>query len=1737
MAKYDGPIIPDTRYDGPILPLEDDGMARSNAIMDKLPPGVKQNAAALEALGHLAKDIAVAPGAGVHGLISAARSGSLATGADEVRNVMESYKMPMTNQGQRYYDAAGKVFEGVQDFGMEFVQQAAVEPWKEQRGVKNLTLEEEQTFGNLPKMVGEIGIEFAPVPFAGKAAKRAGARGEPPPANIPPTTDAAMLAAQIAKAEGATHVTPEHYTKAQIQLGQTPAANIVDVAERYHNPVVEPLEPRLEARERSEPPTIPYEKTALPEAPIQAVDPLAPRMDVHTPVEGVPYDTSLSLGESPKNVLKNIEFTNLIEYDRPEGLVNQGQLPLREREQFPFTESMSVAKEPPTQLFLEFDKTGLDRLAEESASARAKPPFMRDAVDNIRLAAADEAFAQLARKVSDNISTIFDDKFGAPMRGQGYDPAKLTEMKEQLATLDADIAKMKASANPPRTLAMFERIAEGQRQLIRDIEKTATPVTTSAWKFNDDSSFTKGQLKITGTAGRYKLFDGNKFVKDFNSLVDAKRHGETMFDGMGAPSRSLQQDLDWASYAEKLGRLTETGKFRDALQHIADNSENKFYRWLASALLADGTFNPKLNVYNSLHSPRGELSGRYNPLAQGHGEVMLSRSGNHHMSDWTLLHEAIHARVAHAQLMFKHGFPLPAKVEKAIKNIEELYNQVKANPFLLDQYGFKDVFEFIAEGLTNPQFQALLATISVPKFKTAWNKFVDNIRNIISDVLGMPKDHFATNNALSALLNESSTLLKEMGWNPEVAKHMYGKEGSEWLAAMTSDFSDTFGQRKAPERQPDTKKEFVNSLPKSLLDKDKDFLYSEYRKGWKAENDKAPLPIGYDNRTVDQLKEQALFRKDGSQRLDDLKPNQGYLKTGFVASQSHPVVRWTYDQIQQASVAVDNTFNKIWRNAEIVVKDYNPMEMRFTGKSLAKRVESPDSVGVQLRSLKADEGVELLRLIETYKDKDPSFLTNRELLRANGVAPKLIDALSAVKKANDLSLTELNAALAKQGFDPIGAKDSWFITNVRSGDYQVFARDPVTNKHTWLQGFDNIKDAEAVAAYLRDKEGLRDVYAASAADNIRTSKYVPSDEYIRSLSAIEDPTAREMYKAATNRAIQAAGIRKHGLMRDSKAGGYSSDLTTLDVLGPKKTWDTALKSIENYYHRVANYVGAADARIAVRRLINDDAVKDAYPNATNLSKYMFDQFIGIDRMGDDVLKEMSTVLGQINGFKWTGSNSGRNVLSNSANMFIQSQLVMLNPPFYLANGVQFVLTPAWMKQLNYKVLEGKGNVALATLRGIQDMMFPIGESKEIFAVGLEKGSLEPRFVEALDWLNSSDSKMPDAVRTATLQKVAAYADSYGRGVSYAMIYRFGESAGLSKAEAHSLAARETAGLMGVYERWARVPILNKLGPVGDAFSPLTQYITNYVGVLGELIKSGFKGDVAPLLTLLAASMAVAGIKGLPGYGDMERLWVEINALAIENGFAGQWDTPSDILDQIGMPSVAQYGIPSWSSGVDMTGTLGQGTIIGNVGQSAGLEYYWRIIESSYKSLLAAALGNQTDEQIRQNLSQVAPGVTKELVRSGMQQQSPLAPAKIYQGKAPEPAHVRTREQQLGALLTGKPSIAEKKAKDKEWIKDKYTAAQNTAISDAKNVIVEAILKDRPMGGIINFPLRVVERYPESFADISELVKKRIETANLNSYEKDVLKNKANRRLLELNERAYANVHSSRRQGFFGRESE
>jgi hypothetical protein len=268
-------------------------------------------------------------------------------------------------------------------------------------------------------------------------------------------------------------------------------------------------------------------------------------------------------------------------------------------------------------------------------------------------------------------------------------------------------------------------------------EGETTPQKVPSWTQEEIDAFWAARDKELGIVtkrtrppeetegGKYK--DAERGYYDDLLNKDSIAHLRYMSEAavISSPMHPLAQDAAKAGDLKKsLGILGE--KINGTLGKLATR-------------LAETIGGTKIKVVKGLKDESGKaVPGYYDPKTD-----TISLDADTGMSPHVLLHEVVHAATSHV---------IDNKSHPVTKQLQKLFDDVKG---LLDTaYGATDLDEFVAESMSNVQFQSKLRMLhpNGDKF-SAWQRFSNTISNFARRLLGMePKP-------IESALDRANTLI------------------------------------------------------------------------------------------------------------------------------------------------------------------------------------------------------------------------------------------------------------------------------------------------------------------------------------------------------------------------------------------------------------------------------------------------------------------------------------------------------------------------------------------------------------------------------------------------------------------------------------------------------------------------------------------------------------------------------------------------------------------------------------------------------------------------------------------------------------------------------------------------------------------------------------------------------------------------------------------------------------------
>jgi hypothetical protein len=310
--------------------------------------------------------------------------------------------------------------------------------------------------------------------------------------------------------------------------------------------------------------------------------------------------------------------------------------------------------------------------------------------------------AQKLKNIEDSDISDLVDQYGPK------DPAKKAELKKVLsARRDAILTKAGVLAPTKETSAEDNAEAKA-KALLDEIDALMKGKPVIA----DELKALRKQITAAIEAGDAdKLVElGTKYTELFSRALGAEINPNLTGASVVFPTSAL------------LGNVVLFDKDIGTVVDILKGAKNKFLNWIGAKA---GSI-PDLKIVNDQdlikkNTAKGKITNAlYRPSDKSLHFNFVTFSGQ----SGIVGHELLHA-IAQKSISYPNASQKPV-----VKNLKNLYEAVKDNPALQNQYGIKNLQEFVAEGFSNPEFQLLLSLIPYES-QSVWGRFTQLIANLI----------------------------------------------------------------------------------------------------------------------------------------------------------------------------------------------------------------------------------------------------------------------------------------------------------------------------------------------------------------------------------------------------------------------------------------------------------------------------------------------------------------------------------------------------------------------------------------------------------------------------------------------------------------------------------------------------------------------------------------------------------------------------------------------------------------------------------------------------------------------------------------------------------------------------------------------------------------------------------------------------------------------------------------------
>jgi hypothetical protein len=554
---------------------------------------------------------------------------------------------------------------------------------------------------------------------------------------------------------------------------------------------------------------------------------------------------------------------------------------------------------------------------------------------------------------------------------------------------------------------------------------------------------------------------------------------------------------------------------------------------------------------------------------------------------------------------------------------------------------------------------------------------------------------------------------------------------------------------------------------------------------------------------------------------------------------------------------------------------------------------------------------------------------------------KQLAAYSEMRRMFKDALDTQNEARAKQGLDPITAQEAYLSSRWR-GDF----RRAIYNKEgklVWYLAAETKKgldtQAQALVKKFPDLAGgdhVDHVTRSVGRDNLQSLYSTMLDVLGRDDPKVEQ--VRQWVEDQTRMEAEGALAQTKHFEKKGNVRGFIGDRpsnTMFGKLDPKKEALAMFQEQINYAKNAHKWAGLQEAGAQLKEIFSNEDLQTQQPkNMQYLREYYLDQ-VGMGtakvvRHLEDAFKETGispkAVEGGINSIKslWISQKlvaSAGFMLSNviqAGNMI--PHLIDLQRTY---KGNPLALPAALISGFAEGMLMATGHLTGTAKEMINSAKYRPGDS--VFSAKAMKYA-EDNSVIARSIYDEApiESSFSNTGRIANgLGKTISMPEAFLRSVvymTYVNMLKYGGKL-TNDMEIFRIAEEKTNISMGDYRTGERALIFSKLGTTGSALNLLQTYPMNYYNQWSWAARETMRGNAAPAAAMFAVQATAAGVMGIPGFQDTDKLWNAIkNTLADHSPKA--WNAVKDIdlksfvLNNFGEAGL--YGAVSKASGVSVT---------------------------------------------------------------------------------------------------------------------------------------------------------------------------------------------------------------------------
>lgn len=891
---------------------------------------------------------------------------------------------------------------------------------------------------------------------------------------------------------------------------------------------------------------------------------------------------------------------------------------------------------------------------------------------------------------------------------------------------------------------------------------------------------------------------------------------------------------------------------------------------------------------------RGNEAGVYRAYE---GDVLISRR---HNTNHTLLHELIHGMTARWLLM-NPNHPLAKQLEKIRLDLIKKYGE--------EAYGLTNTRELLAEFNTNPKFRDMVGKPGL--LRSLWNKlltvmgFNPTESRLISRLNKMTDEIAAGNKKITdsefRKWADTESHLKEEGVRDKIAKDFTSAMRGKPKPINADDLTDGAGK--------------LRDASKSVVNKPTNSTHPLAKKDQQAEAyARGPL-AGMKSWIPEDVSVESVLK--AIKELPDISRQWWAIGGKEMVAQM---------KRNPAVYAIGSWFSKSRARAELYDREYvRPLEHELNKLFNLKTKEGKTQAADLMDILKNE-----MFMRQRHTDNELAQLLN----------PKQADVYKTMRTEFDRALDSLNEARLTLGMSPIKPHEAYVASswggNWRTPVYAL-ARDAEGNIKIGADGKPEVKLVWWIAEHSKAKaKHALEYLKANEPDIVADRAEVDYDNrffitegagamagYKEMVDILgkNDPLVDRL-KSIYEGKVQEEGSKALGHHKhfEPKAGirGFLGDRPWVNNASDVKDFFGAQMSYLRNSHLYTEQLLATDK---VKKILTDTDLQQSHPNLLAWTKDMVETERGfatekaIKHVENSLSKwfgESMDIFPKLTGWMPTDVSSVNTGLGVAKSFFYTTKLGIFNVPFAVMSIVQPVFTMPHHVRLTAEGYKSNPIVTLFdSIRGAATtaMMDVVGDFsganlkkvRESLPEHLQDAYryMEDNGMIALNQYSEVGGRSPNETKVmAALNWTITAPERIARTTAFmGYVSHLHQSGKFSdRMELFQKAEQLTNMSMANYKHTERAHAFNELGTSGNALATLQTFKINQLNQLWDFGKDiGLNPTspkaYAPLMTMMAIQLTMAGAMGFYGLQNVEWIWDNL-----KRGYIGMGGTDPKIIE-------------------------------------------------------------------------------------------------------------------------------------------------------------------------------------------------------------------------------------------------